>query len=77
MPLCLDRMELSVENCNLTAAHGYIQWPVPTQKSGLCTSLPGSALSDVMFIACRQPQWEYLHHGNWPTLEIRTLHPES
>lgn len=40
--------------------------------------LPTSVSTDVMLAAWSWPRWEYLHHGNWQTQQLRVLpFPES
>lgn len=44
-----------------------------THESWLSTFLPNFLFSDFTLVAWNQQGWEYLYHGNWQTLQIRTL----
>ena len=46
-------------------------------KGHLCSSLTNSTFSDVMLLACNQSWWEYFHHGNWQTQQIRASPPPT
>lgn len=53
----------------------YWSWFIPACESLLYTILPSSLFSDFTVVAWYQPWWEYLHHGDQQTLEIRSLSP--
>ena len=45
-------------------------WLTPPHVNPLCTPLPSSMFSDISLIYYSGPWWEYVHHGNWQTVQI-------
>lgn len=56
---------------------GQVLTHVLAQGAGwlLSTSLPNFTFSDFTLAAWDQARWEYLHHRNWQTLQIRAFFP--